>query len=98
MAQNDEEYGEDATEFICECYGELKDSVKWLQSLKDGLVKYPTKDYYYNKLLNYYNIKNDMGAMEEFVQDMKEVKLHYSNVFQNVDLQILIKKYMLLLI
>lgn len=70
MAQNDEEYGEDATEFVCECYGELGDSAKWLQALKDGLVKYPTKDYYYNKLLNYYNQKNDMTEMESFVQEM----------------------------
>lgn len=70
IAQNDEEYGEDATEFICECYGELGDSVKWLQALKDGLMKYPTKEYYYGKLLNYYNLKNDMTGMETFVKEM----------------------------
>ena len=73
IAQNDEEYGEDATEFICESYGALGDSVKWLQSLKDGLIKYPTKDYYYSKLLNYYNQRNDMNAMEAFVKEMIEV-------------------------
>lgn len=73
MAQNDEEYGEDATEFVVECYGNMGDSVKWLQTLKDGLVKYPTKDFYYNKLLNYYNLKNDMNAMEQFVQEMIQV-------------------------
>ena len=73
MAQNDEEYGEDATEFVCECYGNMGDSVKWLESLKAGLIKYPTKDYYYSKLLNYYNLKNDMPAMEAFVKEMIEV-------------------------
>lgn len=73
MAQNDEEYGEDATEFVCECYGNLGDSVKWLQTLKDGLVKYPTKDYYYSKLLNYYNLKNDMSELESFVQEMVKI-------------------------
>lgn len=73
MAQNDEEYGEDATEFVCECYGNMGDSVKWLESLKAGLIKYPTKDYYYSKLLNYYNLKNDMSEMEAFVKEMIEV-------------------------
>ena len=72
-AQADEEYGEDATEFICECYGELGDSAKWLEALKAGLIKYPTKDYYYSKLLNYYNSKNDIAGMESFVKEMIEV-------------------------
>ena len=73
MAQNDEEYGSDATQFVCECYGNMQDSVKWLEALKQGLFKYPTEDYYYSKLLNYYNLKNDMSEMEEFVKEMIEV-------------------------
>lgn len=73
MAQEDDEYGEDATEFICECYGELGDTVKWLDALKAGLIKYPTKDYYYSKLLNYYNTRNDMEQMEAFVKEMIDI-------------------------
>ena len=62
-----------ATVYLCECYGGLRDSAQWLQSLKDGLVKYPTKDYFYSQLLNYYNLKNDMGELEKFVQSMIEI-------------------------
>ena len=70
IAQDDEEYGETATEFICESYGNLGDSVKWLEATKAGLQKYPTVDYYYNKLLNYYSTKNNMAELEEFVNQM----------------------------
>lgn len=73
IAKDDEEYGEMATVYLCECYGGLRDSAQWLQSLKDGLVKYPTKDYFYSQLLNYYNLKNDMGELEKFVQSMIEI-------------------------
>ena len=70
MAQNDDEYGEDATEFICDAYFEMGDTAQWLEALKEGLVKYPTKDYYYNHLLNYYNLKNDMTELEDFANEM----------------------------
>lgn len=73
IAQDDSVYGEMATEFICECYGFMGDSVQWLESLKNGLIKYPTVEYYYNKLLNYYSVKNDMSEMEEFVRGMVEI-------------------------
>lgn len=70
IAQDDEENGEGATEFICESYGHLGDSVKWIEALKAGMVKYPTKDYYYSKLLNYYSKQEDMSELEDFVTEM----------------------------
>lgn len=73
IAQEGEEYGNDATQFVCECYGNLKDTVNWLASLKDGLVKYPTEEWYYNKLLVYYNDKGDMSELETFVEDMIKI-------------------------
>jgi Tfp pilus assembly protein PilF len=73
IAKNDSTYGPDATELICESYANLGDTVKWLDALKEGLYKYPTREYYYGKLLNYYSNKNDMEALEKFVTDMIEV-------------------------
>lgn len=73
IAMDDEEYGETATEFACESYGALGDTVKWLETLKKGLVKYPTVDYYYSKLLNYYNSKDNMNDLEEFIKEMIKV-------------------------
>ena len=73
VATADEEVGETATEMICDAYGNLQDTVKWLETLKGGLVKYPTEQYYYGKLLNYYNLKGDLSELEAFVKEMIEI-------------------------
>ena len=73
VATADEEVGETATEMMCDAYGNLQDTVAWLETLKQGLVKYPTAQYYYGKLLNYYNLKNDMAELENFVKEMVEI-------------------------
>lgn len=73
VATADEEVGETATEMLCDAYGNLQDTVKWLETLKQGLVKYPTVEYYYGKLLNYYNLKNDMTELEKFVDEMVQI-------------------------
>ena len=70
IAQQDEEYGEPATEFLCDAYGNMGDTVQWIEALKAGLMKYPTEDYYYTKLLSYYDRKNDMAALESFTKEM----------------------------
>jgi Tfp pilus assembly protein PilF len=73
VATADEEVGETATEMLCDAYGNLQDTVSWLETLKKGLVKYPTAQYYYGKLLNYYNLKNDMTELENFVNEMVQI-------------------------
>jgi Tfp pilus assembly protein PilF len=73
VATEDEEVGETATEMMCDAYGNLQDTVAWLETLKAGLVKYPTEQYYYGKLLNYYNLKGDMSELENFVKEMIEI-------------------------
>ena len=73
VALDDEEVGETATEMICDAYGNLQDTVAWLETLKQGLIKFPTVEYYYGKLLNYYNLKNDLSELENFVKEMVEI-------------------------
>ena len=73
IAKNDETNGQLATQMIVDAYGITQDTVKWLETLKEGLVKYPTEEFYYSKLLNYYNLKNDMNALESFIQEMIEI-------------------------
>ena len=73
VATADEEVGETATEMMCDAYGNLQDTVAWLETLKQGLVKYPTAQYYYGKLLNYYNLKGDLSELEAFVKEMIEI-------------------------
>ena len=73
IAQDDDEYGEAATEYLCDAYGNMGDTVKWIESLKAGLMKYPTENYFYTKLLSYYDQKNDMAALENFTKEMIEL-------------------------
>jgi len=73
IAKDDDTNGELATEMLCDAYGIQGDSVKWLETLKEGLVKYPTVEFYYTKLLNYYNLKNDMAELESFIEDMIKI-------------------------
>lgn len=70
IAKDDETNGELATEMICDAYGMTQDTVKWLETLKYGINKYPTKEFFYVKLMNYYNLKNDLAALEEFILNM----------------------------
>ncbi len=72
MSLDDEQNGEAAMEFVCVSYEGMGDTVKWIESLKEGLMKYPTSETYYTSLLRYYTEKNDMGALEQFVVDMIE--------------------------
>lgn len=70
LARSNEEYGETSTQFVCEAYGNMKDSVNWLKTLKEGMLAYPESDYFYSKLLTYYNDKDDMEALSAFVEEM----------------------------
>lgn len=72
LARSNEEYGETSTQFVCEAYGNMKDSVAWLKTLKEGMLAYPESDYFYSKLLTYYNDKDDMDALSAFVEEMIE--------------------------
>lgn len=72
LARQNEEYGETSTQFVCEAYGNMKDSVNWLKTLKEGMLQYPESDYFYSKLLTYYNDKDDMEALSSFVEEMIE--------------------------
>ena len=73
IAEDDEENGPDARQLLCDSYAFKGDSAQWLEELKAGLVKYPTADYYYVRLLNYYDKKNDMDELERFVGDMIKI-------------------------
>ncbi len=70
IATADEKFGEPALELMCDAYKIMGDTVNWIKNLKDGLTKYPTEDYFYSNLLNYYNLKGDMAALEAFIEDM----------------------------
>lgn len=72
MALDDETNGVSAMQLICVSYEGLGDTVKWIESLKEGLMKYPTEESYYSSLLRYYSEKNDMQELERFAREMIE--------------------------
>ena len=72
-AMEDEENGEPATELMCDSYISLGDTVKWLETLRHGMFKYPTTDYYWGRLVNYYDRKNDMESLEKLAEEMIEI-------------------------
>lgn len=67
---NDEENGEPSTELLCDSYVSLGDTAKWLETLREGMFKYPTNDYYWGRLVNYYDRKNDMKSLESLAEEM----------------------------
>lgn len=69
----DEENGETCFRFKSIAYENLADTVQWIETLKDGIKKFPTEDYYYLRLLGYYDEIGNMDQMESFVTEMLQV-------------------------
>lgn len=70
MGIEDPENGETCLRFKCQAYENLKDSANWIKSLQEGIMKFPTQDYYYMQLIIYYDSTGKIGEMETFVEDM----------------------------
>lgn len=56
-AQDDKEVGMNAMEFISSALKEQGDTVKWIASLKEGIKKYPTHQFFFGHLVDYYSNK-----------------------------------------
>lgn len=70
MGINDPDYGESCLRFKCQAYESLKDTANWVKALQEGIVKFPTQDYYYMQLIMYYDATGKIDEMEAFVEDM----------------------------
>lgn len=73
LGSRDSENGEMCYRFKCLALENMKDSVAWIASLQDGIRKFPTEDYYYLRLLGYYDETEKMDEMEAFVGKMLEL-------------------------
>ncbi len=70
LGVDDEENGELCYRFKCEAYEQLKDTANWVQALKGGIEKFPTQDFYFTRLLVYFEETGQMDEMEKFVNNM----------------------------
>ncbi len=59
LAKDDKEFGSYAMEFLALAYQNLGDTVKWAETLQEGLKKYPDNEYFFGNLIDYYN-KNEL--------------------------------------
>ncbi|MCD7899856.1 MAG: tetratricopeptide repeat protein [Bacteroides sp.] len=69
-AENDKEFGQYAMEFISTAYKAEGDTIKWLESLKAGIQKYPDHPYFFGHLIDYYSNNNKFDEAMTFADDM----------------------------
>lgn len=69
-AQNDKEVGKYAMEFISTALKAEGDTVKWVNSLKEGIQKYPEHPFFFGHLIDYYSNNNKYDEAMQFANDM----------------------------
>lgn len=69
-AIEDPEYGPSCQRIKAEAYENMKDTANWISNLMTGIVKYPSDEYFYTKIIMYYNDTEKWEELEQFVTDM----------------------------
>ena len=64
LAMNKKDIAQKAVEYKALSYLNLGDTVNWLNTLKEGVEKYPSVEYFYSNLISYYN---SYGNTEELM-------------------------------
>ena len=73
IGKEDKEEGYRSLMCLAEVYGKsetLKDSVKWLATIEEGITKFPTQEYFIGNLMDYYIQK---GKINEGLEKIDEV-------------------------
>ena len=69
-AVDDKEVGSYAMEFIARAWSIKGDSVKWMNTLKEGLEKYPQHDYFFGNMIDYYSNNNKFEEAMAYADEM----------------------------
>ena len=72
-AIEDPEYGPACQRIKAEAYENMKDTVNWISNLMTGIVKFPKDEYFYTKIIMYYNDTEKWEELEKFVTDRTDV-------------------------
>ena len=70
MAVDNAEVGETAMTYKAMAYASKGDSLGWVNVLKEGVEKFPSKDYFYSNLISYYNEKGQNAELLAFANEM----------------------------
>jgi tetratricopeptide (TPR) repeat protein len=81
MAFNDKENGKYAMQIVAELYKNEKDSVQFLKTIEDGIMKYPDNQYFFANLIDYYAARNQNDKAMEFAD--KQLKIDPNNKLYN---------------
>ena len=70
LAMTKEDVAQKAIEYKAISYVNLGDTVNWLNTLKEGVEKYPSVEYFYSNLISYYNDRGNVTDLLSFADDM----------------------------
>lgn len=69
-ALKDKEGGKFAMQLMSDAYKAKGDTAKWVESLKEGIVKFPDNQYFFANLVDYYSSSNQNDKAMQFADDM----------------------------
>ena len=69
-ALSDKEVGHYAMEFMTIAYAAKGDSVQWMNTLKEGIEKYPSHPYFFGNLVDYYSNNNKYDEAMAYADEM----------------------------
>ena len=70
LAMKKDDVAQKAIEYKAMAYINLGDTANWLNTLKVGVEKYPSVEYFYSNLISYYNDKGSVDELLSFADDM----------------------------
>ena len=57
-------------QLMADAYKAKGDTAAWIQSLEEGILKFPGNDYFFANLVDYYNTSNQASKAMEFADKM----------------------------
>ncbi len=70
IARNDKENGNSAMQLVAEAYKAQKDTVNWVNTLKDGIQSFSENNYFFGHLVDYYSNTNKFEDAMAFADQM----------------------------
>ena len=70
LAMKKEDVAQKAIEYKAMSYVNLGDTANWLNTLKYGVEKFPSVEYFYSNLISYYNEKGNSEDLMAFADEM----------------------------
>jgi len=70
IAMKKDDVAQKAIEYKALSYFNLGDTANWVETLKLGVEKYPSVEYFYQNLISYYNEKDNTAELMAFADDM----------------------------